>query len=159
MKLLGNLAFALACLSGVVLLVAALVTIASVMGRNFFDLSFDGDTEVVAALGAGAVALFLPWCQFTKGNIIVDFFTSKCAARTLLRLDRVGAAMVAIVLFIVAYRTGLGAFSAWKSGAGSMLMGIPDWLIQTSFLPGLILAAIIAVAQAASATVLAEVQA
>lgn len=159
MKLLRNLAFALACLSGVVLLVAALVTIASVVGRNFLDVSFDGDTEIVAALGAGAVALFLPWCQFTKGNIIVDFFTSKCSPKSQLVLDRAGAALLALVLIIVAYRTGLGALSAWKSGAGSMLIGIPDWLVQASFLPGLVLTAIIAAAQAVSGNALAEVQA
>lgn len=158
MNVLKPSALVLACLSGCLLLVAALVTIASIVARNFFEGSIDGDTELVAALSGVAVALFLPWCQLTKGNIIVDFFTTRASRGTHLKLDRFGAALLCIVMAALAYRTLLGSMSAWSSGAGSMILGIPDWIVQTSLIPGLLLTAAIAAFQALSRNELLEVQ-
>ena len=158
MKPIRNLAFLLACLSGFLLLAAALVTMTSIVGRNFLSTSLDGDTELVAALTGSAVACFLPWCQLTKGNIIVDFFTSQASPATQRMLDRVGAALLSLVMAALAYRTVLGTLSAWKSGAGSMILGLPDWAIQCAFVPALMLTALIAALQALSIIETAEVQ-
>lgn len=151
MKVLRPLAFFFGCLSGLLLLVAALITIASIVGRNFWGLSFDGDTELVGALGGTAVAMCLPWCQLTQGNIIVDFFTSRASAATQLALDRLGAGLLALVMAAMTWRTALGTLSAWNSGAGSMILGLPDWIVQSSLIPGMALCAAIAAAQALSA--------
>jgi hypothetical protein len=42
-----------------------------------------------------AIALFMPWCQFKRGNIIVDFFTAKASDHDQHQLDRFGALLLA----------------------------------------------------------------
>lgn len=140
----------MACLAGLLLIAAALITIASVLGRNYWDYSLDGDTELVAALVGAAIAQFLPWCQLTKGNIIVDFFTTLCSPAKQQWLDRVGALLLAAAMAILAWRTVLGAISAWQTGSGSMIMGLPDWIVQSALVPGLVVSALIAATQALS---------
>jgi hypothetical protein len=48
-----------------------------------------------ACAAGAAIALFLPWCQLRRGNIIVDFFTAKASDRTNAMLDRFGALLLA----------------------------------------------------------------
>jgi TRAP-type C4-dicarboxylate transport system permease small subunit len=94
------------------------------------------------------VALFMPWCQAQRGNIIVDFFTAKASARTTGQLDRFGALLLALVMALLAWRTTIGGVNAWKSGSGTMLIGFPEWIIYVAMVPPLVLTAAIAFLQA-----------
>jgi TRAP-type C4-dicarboxylate transport system permease small subunit len=148
LKFLEQLARGCAILAGVILVGIALMTVYSVIGRDFFGKALTGDFELTAVMTGAAIALFLPWCQFKRGNIIVDFFTSKASESTRSALDRIGALFVATMLGLCAWRATLGGISAFKSNSGTMMLGFPEWVVYCFIAPGLALTALIALTQA-----------
>lgn len=149
MAWLEKLARASAVLAGTLLTLVALMTCASVIGRDFFGATLAGDFELTGVASGVAIALFMPWCQLRRGHICVDFFTSHASAATQSRLDRFGALLMALVMWVVAWHTALGGMSAWRNHTGSMLLGFPDWLVYAGIAPPLALAGGIALLQAA----------
>ena len=79
----------------------------------------------------------------------MDFFTAKASAPTHARLDRLGALILALCIGLLAWRTFLGGMAAWNSGAGSMMIGFPEWIVYAFMVPPLVLTAVIGLAQAA----------
>ena len=148
MRLLESLAKLCAILAGVLLTVVTLMTCGSLIGRNVVGITIVGDFELAGAAAGAAVALFMPWCQFQRGNIIVDFFTARASAPTTARLDRFGALLLGLAMALLAWRTSLGGLNAWQTGAGTMLIGFPEWAIYAAMLPPLVLTAVIGIAQA-----------
>lgn len=148
MRLLESLAKLCAILAGVLLTAVTLMTCGSLIGRNLLGVTIVGDFELSGAAAGAAVALFMPWCQYQRGNIIVDFFTAKASGRTTDALDRFGALLLGAAMALLAWRTSLGGVNAWKTGSGTMLIGFPEWLIYTAMVPPLFLAAVIGIAQA-----------
>ena len=148
MRLLENLAKLCAIAAGVLLTGITLMTCVSVIGRNTTGWTLVGDFELSGSAAGAAVALFLPWCQFRRGNIIVDFFTNKAAHATQDRLDRLGALLLALVMALMAWRSAVGGLNAWKSQAGSMMLGFPEWIVYCGIVPPLVLTAVIALTQA-----------
>ncbi len=150
MKVLDLLARISAILAGTLMVAITLMTCVSLIGRNTTGWTIVGDIELTAAAAGAAVALFLPWCQTQRSHIIVDFFTAKASPGTVASLDRLGALVTAIVLALMAWRSALGGMSAWTSQDGSMMLGFPNWIIYALMVPGLVLAAVIALTQAIS---------
>ena len=148
MNILEKLAKLCAVLAGVLLTGITLMTCVSLLGRNTVGWTIVGDFELSGAAAGAAIALFLPWCQIKRGNIIVDFFTAKASDATHEKLDRLGALLFALALALMAWRTGMGALSAWKSQSGTMMIGFPEWIIYSAMLPPLALCAVIGLAQA-----------
>jgi TRAP-type C4-dicarboxylate transport system permease small subunit len=149
MRLLEVLAKASAVLAGVLLTVITLMTCVSVIGRNTVGWTIVGDFELSGFAAGAAIALFLPWCQWQRGNIIVDFFTARASAATQMRLDRLGALLLALAMALLAWRTTIGGLSAWKSKSGSMMLAFPEWVVYCFMVPPLVLTAVIALVQAA----------
>ncbi len=147
-KLLGKLAGLCAILAGVLLTVITLMTCLSVLGRNTTGTTLVGDFELTGVAAGAAIALFLPWCQFKRGNIIVDFFTSGASARTTAGLDRLGAALLGLAMALLAWRTVLGGLSAWSTQSTTMMLGFPEWIVYTLMVPPLVLTACIGLWQA-----------
>ena len=148
MRLLENLAKLCAIAAGVLLTGITLMTCVSVIGRNTTGWTLVGDFELSGSAAGAAIALFLPWCQVRRGNIIVDFFTNKAAQATQDRLDRLGALLLALVMALMAWRSAVGGLNAWKSQAGSMMLGFPEWIVYCGIVPPLVLTAVIALTQA-----------
>jgi TRAP-type C4-dicarboxylate transport system permease small subunit len=149
LRLLETLAKLCAIAAGVLLTGITLMTCVSVIGRNTTGWTLVGDFELSGSAAGAAIALFLPWCQVRRGNIIVDFFTNKASQGTQDRLDRLGALLLALVMALMAWRSAVGGLNAWKSQAGSMMLGFPEWLVYCGIVPPLVLTAVIALAQAA----------
>ena len=148
MRWLEFLAKACAVLAGVLLTVITLMTCVSVIGRNTTGWTIVGDFELSGSAAGAAIALFLPWCQWRRGNIIVDFFTTRAAPGTQAALDRLGAVVLALCMGLMAWRTTVGGLNAWKSQSGSMMLGFPEWIVYCFMVPPLVLTALIALAQA-----------
>lgn len=148
MKVLENLARLCAVLAGLLLTAITLMTCVSLLGRNTTGWTINGDFEISGFAAGAAIALFLPLCQVRRGNIIVDFFTTRARARTQQRLDRLGAALLAGVMALLTWRTALGGASAYQSQAGSMMLGVPEWWVYAAMVPALALTALIAALQA-----------
>jgi len=134
--------------AGVLLTVVTLMTCVSLLGRNLVGATIVGDFELSGAAAGAAIALFMPWCQYQRGNIIVDFFTAKASERTIAGLDRFGALLLGLTMALLAWRTTLGGINAWKSGSGTMLIGFPEWIVYVGMVPPLVLTAVIGIAQA-----------
>jgi TRAP-type C4-dicarboxylate transport system permease small subunit len=136
-------------LAGVILTAITLVTCFSLIGRNTIGVTLAGDYELTAAAAGAAVALFLPWCQIRRENIIVDFFTSRMPARVNDRLDRLGALLLGAMMLLLAWRTTVGGLNAFGSGSGTMMLGLPEWIIYAAMVPPLVLTGVIALVQTA----------
>ena len=148
MKLLESLAKLCAVVAGVLLTLITLMTCVSVIGRNTTGWTLVGDFELTGSAAGAAIALFLPWCQLKRANIIVDFFTVRAAASTQRRLDRIGAFLMACVMALMCWRSSIGGMSAWTSHSGSMMLGFPEWIVYSLMVPPLALCAAIGFAQA-----------
>jgi len=148
LKLLSLLARACAVLAGVLLTTITLITCVSLLGRNTIGKTLVGDYELTAVAAGAAVALFLPWCQLKRENIIVDFFTARLPPATNAILDRFGALLLALVLVLLAWRTGVGAIGAFNSNSGTMMLGFPEWITYALMVPPMALTAVIALVQA-----------
>jgi TRAP-type C4-dicarboxylate transport system permease small subunit len=133
-----------AAIGGTALIGIALMTLSSVIGRSVFSTPIQGDFELVQLACAVCVAAFLPYCQWQKANIIVDFFTTKLSLRAQTRLDGVGALLLGIAVGLAGWRTCVGAISVKGSGETSMLMGFPIWIAYACMVPGLVLTSLVA---------------
>ena len=148
MQLLASLAKFCAILAGVLLTAITLMTCASLIGRNTIGVTLVGDFELTGVVAGAAIALFMPWCQFKRGNIIVDFFTAKASVQTNVRLDQFGALLVALMMALLTWRTTLGGLNAYASHSGTMMLGFPEWVVYVALVPPLALTAVIALYQA-----------
>ena len=101
------------------------------------------------SLGTLAISLAIPWCQLRGANIIVDFFTQRLRQRRIQWLDGVGALLIAAMYLLLAWRTSAGAIAVHAASETSMILALPMWWAYASLAPGLALAALIALTQAA----------
>jgi TRAP-type C4-dicarboxylate transport system permease small subunit len=147
MKILETLARFCAVLAGLILTIITLMTCASLIGRNTIGWTVQGDFELTGVAAGAAVALFMPLCQFKRGNIIVDFFTSKASDATNDKLDRFGALLVALMMALLAWRSVVGGLNAFSTQSTTMMMGFPEWIVYIFIVPALALTAVIALAQ------------
>lgn len=143
MRVLEQLAKFCAILAGVMLTGITLMTCASLIGRNTTGATLVGDFELTGVAAGAAIALFLPWCQVRRGNIIVDFFTNRASERTQAGLDRFGALLLGTAMGLLAWRTAIGGINAWQSQSGTMMLGFPEWIVYTAMVPPLVLTAVI----------------
>jgi TRAP-type C4-dicarboxylate transport system permease small subunit len=144
---LSRLSILLAYLGGLVISAIGLISAVSIIGRSAISHPIMGDFELVEIGTAVAGSLFLPYCQATKGHIVVDFFTLRMRPAALNVLDRIGNLLLAIMFFVVGWRTFAGCISVYRSGEISMLLGFPIWLGYAITVPGVIVAGTIALAQ------------
>jgi TRAP-type C4-dicarboxylate transport system permease small subunit len=147
LKTLSLLARVCAVLAGVILTAITLVTCVSLIGRNTIGVTLVGDYELTAVAAGAAVALFLPWCQVRRENIIVDFFTARMPEQVNARLDRFGSLVLAAVMLLLAWRTTVGGISAFNANSSTMMLGFPEWIVYALMVPPMVLTAVIALAQ------------
>jgi len=143
LHILESLAKFCAILAGLLLTTITLATCASLLGRNTIGVTLAGDFELTGVATGAAIALFLPWCQLRRGNIIVDFFTAKASAKTNAALDRFGALLLALAMGLLTWRTSVGGLNAFNTQSGTMMLGFPEWIVYAAMVPPLALTAAI----------------
>jgi TRAP-type C4-dicarboxylate transport system permease small subunit len=143
------MAWAFAVAGGVVACAVALMTVASIAGRSLVSRPIGGDVEITQFGIALAISLCLPWCQVRRGHIIVDFFTQRAAPGVNRVLDAIGCVLMGATVLLLAWRTGAGALAVRSAGEASMILDLPMWWAYASLAPGLALAGLIALMQAA----------
>lgn len=146
--MLEKLAKLCAILAGVLMTFITLMTCASLIGRNTTGTTLAGDFELTGVVAGAAVALFMPWCQLKRGNIIVDFFTAKVSDHINGWLDRMGAFVMAAVFVLLSWRTTVGGLNAYETHSGTMMLGFPEWVVYAAMIPPFILTALVALNQA-----------
>src|SRR3546814_237941 len=127
-SLFDRLCSLLAVAGGAILLVAAAVTVVSVLGRYFFNLPVPGDIELVGLLMAAAIALFFPQCQLHRGNVIVDVFTEAAPPQVRRGLDVLASLLVSLVAAVLAWRLCIGAIELRQAADETMVLRLPTWI-------------------------------
>ena len=148
MKTLVLLARFCAILAGLLLTLITLMTCASLIGRNTIGVTITGDFELTGVAAGAAIALFMPFCQVQRGNIIVDFFSAKFSNRTNAGLDRFGALLLAGVFALLAWRTSLGGLNSWRTHSETQIIGFPEWVAYASMVPPFVLSMVVGLHQA-----------
>ena len=147
MRGLERLCDASAAVGACVLMAVALMTTTSVIGRAFFAHPILGDVELVQLGGAIVVASFLPYTQFRRANIVVDFFTTGASAAAQRRMDALGILLYTLTLALVTWRVAVGGIDIYAAQERSRLMDLPLWIPYLLMLPGLALCVLIGGAQ------------
>ena len=148
MRVLEALAKLCAILAGILLTGITLMTCGSLIGRNTVGVSIVGAFELTGVAAGAAIAMFMPICQARRGNIIVDFFTARASERTQAGMDRVGAFVIALIFFLLAWRSTLGGINSHSYGSETQIMGFPEWVVYAFMVPAFVLAGLIALHQA-----------
>ncbi len=125
--------------AGIMLILMALMSLASIVGRSLFDQPILGDYELVQTMSAIAVAMSLPFCQMIRGHIIVDFFTTGLPARVNRRLDILASLVLAVAGFVFSWRISVGMIGLHGSGDASMLLNLPTWWGYVPMVPSFFL--------------------
>ena len=141
-RILGVSCRLLALAGGAILAGLTLMVMVSVVGR-VFGRPIQGDFELVQIGCAVALAFFLPYCQWRRGNIIVDFFTARFTPGQQHRLDALGAVLLALVLAVIAWRIGVAAIGIKVANEVTMIMGVPLWYAYALMAPAFALAALV----------------
>jgi TRAP-type C4-dicarboxylate transport system permease small subunit len=130
LKLLEALAKFCAILAGALMTLITVLTCVSIIGRELMSKTVPGDFELVGLATGAAIGLFMPLCQIQRGNIIVDFFTSKMPKKVNAGLDRLAAMTLGLC-----------------THSGTMLLGVPEWIAYATMVPAFGLTAVIALYQ------------
>lgn len=121
----------------------ALMSVVSIIGRRIGS-PIQGDFELAQLACAVAISFCLPYCQLQRGHIIVDFFTTRASDRARRVLDALGALLLALVMALMAWRTGVGAAAMKASNETSMITGLPVWYAYALMTPAFALTALVA---------------
>jgi TRAP-type C4-dicarboxylate transport system permease small subunit len=148
LNVLRPLTWWFAVVGSAIALAVAVMTTVSVVGRAFFKSPIQGDVELTQLGIALSISLCIPWCQLRGANIIVDFFTQDISTKKQGFLDAIGAALVALMCLLLAWRTGVGAMAVREAQESSMILGLPMWWAYASLAPGLALGGVVALVQA-----------
>lgn len=138
-RVLNALCRAFAIGSGITLILMALMSLTSIVGRALFDKPILGDYELVQMLSAVAVTMSLPFCQMIRGHIIVDFFTTALPARINKRLDIFASLVMAVAAFIFCWRITLGMIDLYGNGDSTMLLNLSTWWGYAPMVPSFFL--------------------
>lgn len=148
---LEGLARAFALAGGALLVVITGMSVVSIVGRAVLGTPVPGDFELVQVGCGAAIAAFLPYCQLRRGNIIVDFFTTRASRRVQAGLDALGALLLAVVMAVLAWRAAAGMLTVRAAGEITMIVGFPVWLGYAAIVPSLALTALAGLAVAVDA--------
>lgn len=118
-----RLCSAIALAGGLLLVAVSLLVTTSVLMRWLAGGGVRGDFELVQMATAVAAFAFLPLCQATRGNIIVDTFSRGWSRRTTLLVD-------ALWDFVYAGMAGLLAWSLWQGARDSLRSQTTSMVLQ-----------------------------
>lgn len=126
-RALDVLSKGMAVVSGLTLMLMALMSLRSIVGRFFFSAPLVGDYELVQTLSAVSVAMALPYAHWVGGHVIVDFFTAHAPRRANAFMDAVAHGLLAFFAGVLAWRLTIGMLDLRANFDASMLLGIPTW--------------------------------
>lgn len=138
-KVLNTACRFFAICAGIMLIMMAMMSLASIVGRTLIDKPILGDYELVQTMSAIAVAMSLPFCQMIRGHIIVDFFTAGMPRKANKFLDIVASFVLALAGFVFSWRIFVGMTELYANGDASMLLNLPTWWGYAPMVPSFFL--------------------
>lgn len=134
-NLLEKICRIFAMLGAIVLVVLAITTVVSVLGRYLFNSPVSGDFEMVEVGCAIAVSAFLPYCQLRQGNVIVDLFTLAAPEKIKNILDALGCLLLTVMAGLMTWRMGLGGMDLHRYNDQTMILQFNTWIAFLFIVP------------------------
>jgi TRAP-type C4-dicarboxylate transport system permease small subunit len=138
---------------GLVLLAIVLVTAANV-GLYIADAVVPGRVgvisgyeDIVRLLVSAAAMMMLPYCQLRRGHVAVDVFTERLGRRTIRRIERAIACLMAALALFLLYWMVFGMLETRSGGLVSPVLNWAEWLFYLPGLVSLVLWALVAACQ------------
>ena len=131
-RFLYDLAYILAILGGIILVIVILINFISILSRIILLNPLVGDFELVEIGSAIAISSFLPLCHLKKGNVIVDFITAKLNFKKIAFLDCISSVIYGLIALFFTWRMFFGARDMYNYQEETMLLQFPIWI---PFLP------------------------
>jgi len=104
-----------------------------------------GDFELIE-VGCGVAAfLFLPLCQFRRGHISVDIFSTWLPRRLNVTLEGLWQLLFAAAWIALGWRLIFGMMESYGYHERTMLLRLPVWVVYLPALFGSALSALVAV--------------
>jgi TRAP-type C4-dicarboxylate transport system permease small subunit len=126
-RVLFDISRVLAVFGGIVLFAMAWLTAVSITGRAALSAPIPGDFELVS-IGTGiAIFAFLPYCQITRSNVIVDFFMVAAPTRAKTVCDAIGGLFYLVIGAILTWRLILGGLDMYRYSERTMTANFPRW--------------------------------
>lgn len=143
-RALFGLSKLLAVFGGFLCCVMAVLVTVSVAGRYLIDRPVPGDYDIVAIISGSAIFAFLPYCQMTRGNVVVDFFTSGVGARGQAALNALGGTLYLLVGALFTWRLYFGAVELRQTAEVLAVVNFYRWwtLPFDIFCMGVLIAAV-----------------
>lgn len=138
-RLLRAVSRAFAIGGGLMFIALVAMSLVSIIGRKLVAIPVPGDMELLQMGTAVASAAMLAYCEMERHHLRVDFFTTKLSASHRDRLDALSHLLLAAVAWLVAWRTGVAAFSLKEAGEASMVLGWPVWIAVALLVPSFVL--------------------
>ena len=145
-RVIAALARIWALFGGGVLLAVMVMTVASVVLRATTGRPILGDFELVEMGTAIAAFAFLPYCQQTRGNVLVDFFTQGAPERLKSGLAALASLLLLLLALLLLWRMSLGGLDFHRFREETTNLGIPRWWAFPPILISLALLALTALA-------------
>jgi TRAP-type C4-dicarboxylate transport system permease small subunit len=92
-----------------------------------FSAPIPGDFELVEIGCAVAVFAFLPYCQLTGGNVVVDFVTAGAPPRGRALMELAGNLAFTAIAALLTWRAWLGGHDLYRYGETTMVLAVPVW--------------------------------
>ena len=139
-RVVYSLARATAWFGALVLILIALLSVVSIIGRVLTPLGLApvlGDFELVEAGTALAVFCFLPWAQLTRGHAVVDLFWNSYPPALRRVLDVLADALMLGLWLLLVWRMGVATQEYYANGEMSFILHMPVWFgYAASMVPG-----------------------
>lgn len=143
-RLIYGLSRAMAWFGSLVLVIIAVMSVASIVGRALSGLGLGlgpvpGDFELVEAGTALAVFCFLPWAHLKRGHAVVDMLWASYPPAMRHVLDILADALMFIVWVLLVWRMSIAMGEYRHNGEVSFILQMPVWWgYAASMLPALV---------------------
>lgn len=122
---------------GVTLIIAAVITVISVVKRALGAESISGDYELIELATGIAIFAFLPWGHMTGSHVRVDVLAARFGQRVFRGLGTVSDGLVMLISGVVLWRLYLGFAEKFPYGSEKfrdvMSMGSKPYFPETTY--------------------------
>jgi TRAP-type C4-dicarboxylate transport system permease small subunit len=137
-KLIYGLSRAMAWFGSFVLVLIAVMSVASIIGRALSGLGLGpvpGDFELVEAGTALAVFCFLPWAHLKRGHAVVDMLWASYPLSMRRVLDVMADALMLIVWVLLVWRMSVAMVEYRHNNEVSFILQMPVWWGYAASMP------------------------
>ena len=137
-RLIYGLSRAMAWFGSLVLVVIAVMSVASIIGRALSGFGLGpvpGDFELVEAGTALAVFCFLPWAHLKRGHAVVDMLWGSYPLPMRRVLDVLADGLMLAVWLLLVWRMSLAMGEYRHNGEVSFILQMPVWWGYAASMP------------------------